>query len=98
MKDAVERLDGLMRRLIEADQTGAGIEPLKVADELGAIRELLFRAPTVRPVEGGRRHFRCDTCGTIAHGTEAPRACPDCGGSAFYDADLKQGHVESGAG
>jgi hypothetical protein len=98
VKDAVERLDTLMRKLIEADQTGAGIEPLKVADELDTIRALLFRSPTVRPAPGGQRHFRCETCGTISHGPDEPAACEDCGGTAFFDADLKQPNVESGAG
>lgn len=98
MKDAVEKLDALMRRLVEADQTGAGMEPLKVADELGQIRELFFRSPAVRPAPGGQRHFRCETCGTISHGPDAPATCEDCGGTAFFDADLKQANVESGAG
>ena len=98
MDQAVERLDALMRKLIEADQTGAGFEPLKVADELGSIRQLLFRAPTVRRVEGGQRHFRCNSCGTIVHGMQAPAVCPDCAGTTFYEADLEQPNVESGAG
>ena len=98
MKDAVGRLDTLMRKLIEADQTGAGMEPLKVANELGSIRELLFKSPVVRPAPGGQRHFRCETCGTIAHGPAAPAKCEDCGSTAFFDADLGQANVESGAG
>lgn len=98
MKDAVERLDTLMRKLVEADQTGAGMEPLKVANELGAIRDLLFRSPVVRPAPGGQRHFRCETCGTITHGPAAPETCEDCGGTSFFDADLRQANVESGAG
>ena len=98
MDQAVERLDALMRKLIEADQTGVGFEPLKVADELGAIRQIMFRAPTVRRAEGGQRHFRCDSCGTILHGAQAPETCPDCGGRTFYEADLEQPNVESGAG
>ena len=32
MKEALARLDALMNRLVEADQTGAGIEPLRVAN------------------------------------------------------------------
>jgi len=98
VKDAVGRLDTLMRKLVEADQTGAGMEPLKVANELGVIRDLLFKSPVVRPAPGGQRHFRCETCGTISHGPDAPAACEDCGGTAFYDADLRQPNVESGAG
>jgi hypothetical protein len=31
MKEALERLDALMNRLVEADQTGAGMDPLRVA-------------------------------------------------------------------
>ena len=98
MKDAVGRLDTLMRKLVEADQTGTGMEPLKVPNELGVIRDLLFKSPVVRPAPGGQRHFRCETCGTISHGPDAPAACEDCGGTAFYDADLRQPNVESGAG
>lgn len=98
MKDALGRLDALMRRLVEADQTGTGMDPLKVADELGVIKDLLFRSPAVRPAPGGQRHFRCETCGTISHGPDAPARCEDCGGTSFFDADLKQPNVESGAG
>lgn len=98
MKDAVGRLDTLMRKLVEADQTGTGMDPLKVANELGAIRQMLFESPTVRPAPGGQRHFRCEKCGTISHGPDAPDACEDCGGAEFFDADLKQPNVESGAG
>jgi hypothetical protein len=98
VKDAVQRLDTLMRQLVEADQTGAGMEPLKVAEELGAIRQLLFSSPVVRPVAGGQRHFRCETCGTITHDPVEPARCEDCGGTTFFAADLEQPNVESGGG
>ncbi len=98
MKEALERLDALMRDLIEADQTGAGFEPLHVAGELGKIRQLLFEAPVVLPTEGGRRHFRCADCGTIVHGAEPPATCPNCGKKKFFVADIQQPFVESGAG
>jgi rubrerythrin len=98
MKEALERLDALMNRLVEADQTGAGIEPLRVAAELGAIRQLLAEAPAVIRAAGGQRHFRCEACGTIAHGAEPPERCPTCGASKFFAADIEQPFVESGAG
>jgi rubrerythrin len=98
MKEALERLDALMNRLVEADQTGAGIEPLRVAGELGKIRHLLAEAPTVIRAQGGQRHFRCEACGTVVHGGEPPKACPTCGGVKFFSADIEQPFVESGAG
>ncbi len=98
MKEALERLDELMNRLIEADQTGSGIEPLAVASELGAIRQLLAEAPAVIRAAGGQKHFRCEACGTIAHGARAPDRCPTCGGRKFFAADIDQPFVESGAG
>ena len=100
MKEAVERLDSLMTTLVNADQTGAGIEPMKVAAELGKIRELFYAAPTVvRRAEGGQKHFRCESCGTISHGEDAPAKCPECGSTGkFFVADLSQPNVESGAG
>ena len=36
MKEALGRLDALMNRLVEADQTGSGIDPLHIASELSA--------------------------------------------------------------
>ena len=41
VKEALARLDALMNRLVEADQTGTGIDPLRIASELGRIRQLL---------------------------------------------------------
>jgi len=90
VKEALERLDALMNRLVEADQTGAGIEPLHVASELGQIRQLLAESPAVIPAKGGQKHFRCEACGTVVHGTDAPSRCPTCGGTKSF--------VESGAG
>ncbi len=98
MNEALERLDRLMRELIEADQSGAGIEPLHVAGELGKIRQVLFEAPVVLAAEGGRRHFRCGDCGTIVHGADPPDVCPNCGKTKFFVADIQQPFVESGAG
>ena len=98
MKEALERLDALMNRLVEADQTGAGIEPLHVASELGQIRQLLAESPAVIPAKGGQKHFRCEACGTVVHGTDAPSRCPTCGGAKFFAADIEQPFVESGAG
>ena len=40
MREAMKRLDALTQQLIEADQTGGGLEPLAVARELGKIRQL----------------------------------------------------------
>lgn len=98
MKEALEQLDALMNRLVEADQTGAGIDPLRVASELGQIRQLLAEAPAVIRAKGGQRHFRCEACGTVVHGADAPARCPTCGGTKFFAADIEQPFVESGAG
>src|SRR2546426_11061309 len=98
LKEALERLDALMNRLVEADQTGAGIDPLPVASELGQIRQLLAESPAVIPAKGGQKHFRCEVCGTVVHGTAAPSRCPTCGGTKFFAADIEQPFVESGAG
>lgn len=98
MQDALRRLDELMRRLIETDQTGRPMEPLAVADELGRIRADLMRLPAVVPRPGGEHHFRCDNCGTIAHGPAAPRACPTCGQSQFNPADLETTSSDAGPG
>ncbi len=96
MQDAIARLDELMRRLIETDQTGEPMEPLAVAGELGRIRDDLMRGRAVLPRPGGERHFRCDACGTIVHGSAAPQACPTCGKSRFYEADLETTSVDAG--
>jgi hypothetical protein len=98
VKEALERLDALMNRLVEADQTGSGIEPLRVANELGEIRQLLAEAPAVVRAKGGQKHFRCEACGTISHGERQPDRCPTCGGRKFFAADIEQPFVESGAG
>ena len=98
MKEALERLDALMNSLVEADQTGSGIDPLHVAGELGKIRQLLLEGPAVIPAKGGQKHFRCEACGTITHGAEAPERCQNCGGRKFFAADIEQPFVESGAG
>jgi len=99
MTEALDRLDALMRQLIEVDQTGAEMEPLEVAAELGKIRQLMAESPTVvpRPV-GGQKHWRCETCGTISHDDRAPDTCPQCHQRTFFPADILQPNVESGAG
>jgi hypothetical protein len=98
LKDALTRLDALMNRLVEADQTGSGMDPLRVANELGEIRQLLAEAPAVIRAQGGQKHFRCEACGTIAHGQTQPERCQNCGGRKFFAADIEQPFVESGAG
>ena len=75
MQEAMRRLDALTQKLIEADQSGAGLEPIAVAHELGRIRQLLAQAPAVIPATGGQQHFRCEQCGTITHGAAAPAKC-----------------------
>lgn len=96
MREAIERLDRVMRELIEADQTGAGVEPLALAEELGRVRALMLEAPAVLPRSGGQRHFRCESCGTISHGLQAPARCPTCGGVKFFVADLESPMVDAG--
>jgi rubrerythrin len=88
MQDTLARLDALMNRLIDADQSGDEMQPLEIANELGAIRASLMSAPAVVPRSGGERHFRCDACGTIVHGTTAPRECPRCHKTVFHSADI----------
>ena len=95
---ALQRLDNLMARLIEADQTGSGVEPLALAQELGVIRASLAREPIVRPIAGGRMHFRCEACGTISHGDDRPARCPECGAEALAQVDLNQSDVDAGPG
>lgn len=99
VQEALAKLDALMRRLIEADQTGSEMEPLRVADELGAIRAALMQGRAVVPrAAGGERHFRCETCGTISHGAAAPATCPTCGKTTFFEADLQTSTVDAGPG
>lgn len=98
MKEALARIDALMNSLVEADQTGAGIEPLRVAGELGEIRQLLAESPAIVRAKGGQKHFRCEACGTVVHGSEPPERCQTCGGRKFFAADIEQPFVESGAG
>jgi len=98
MQEPLARLDDLMRRLVESDQTGRPMEPLAVANELGQIRLALTQGRAVLPRAGGERHFRCDACGTIVHGANAPRECPTCGKSKFYEADLDNQEVDAGPG
>jgi rubrerythrin len=98
MTEAVDRLDTLMRQLVETDQVGRQMEPVAIAAELGKIRQLMIAAPTVLPRPGGLKHWRCETCGTISHDERAPAACPQCQGRSFFPADIIQPNVESGAG
>lgn len=97
MKEALDDLDALMNRLIEADQTGAGMDPLDVARDLGRIRHLLAEAPAVLPrSSGGEPHWRCERCGTIAHASRQPDACPKCGHRTLFKADIEQ--LDAGPG
>lgn len=98
MKDPLQRLDDLMRKLIETDQTGRPMETLAIANELGAIRQGLMQRRAVVPRKGGDRHFRCDSCGTIVHGANPPSVCPTCGKSKFYSADLENSDSDAGPG
>lgn len=92
------RIDGMIQRLIEADQRGSGIEPMQLAHELGEIKMLLARRKTIVPRPGGEGHWRCEACGTITHARAKPERCPECDGTTLCPADLEQGNVESGAG
>lgn len=92
------RIDGMIQRLIEADQRGSGIEPMQLAHELGEIKMLLARRKTIVPRPGGEGHWRCEACGTITHARAKPERCPECDGTTLWPADLEQGNVESGAG
>lgn len=96
VKDALQRLDSVMAELIEADQTGAGIDPLGIARELGQVRALMIESPAIVPRKGGESHFRCESCGTIVHGMATPERCPACGGVRFFKADLEQPIVDAG--
>lgn len=98
MKEALESLDALVQRLIEADQTASGIEPLEVARELGRVRQLITESPAVLPrSSGGEPHWRCESCGTITHATTMPAACPGCGHRKLFRADI-QPDASSGPG
>ena len=96
--DLNSRIDAMIQRLIEADQRGSDIEPMKLARELGEIKLLLARRKTVRPRPGGEGHWRCEACGTITHAAAKPGRCPECGATRLWPADLAQPNVESGAG
>ena len=96
--DLNSRIDAMIQRLIEADQRGSDIEPMKLAHELGEIKLLLARRKTIRPRPGGEGHWRCEACGTITHAAAKPGRCPECGATRLWPADLAQPNVESGAG
>jgi rubrerythrin len=96
--ELAKRIDDMIQRLIEADQRGSGIEPMKLAHELGDIKVLLARRKTVRPRPGGEGHWRCEACGTITHASAKPDRCPECDAAQLWPADLAQPNVESGAG
>ncbi len=84
----LQRLDALINRLIEADQTGDAIALFDVARELGEIRAEIMAMPTVHRSEADLRHFRCESCGTISHGDAAPARCARCGASKFINVDI----------
>lgn len=96
--DLNARLDAIIQRLIEADQGGTGIEPMKLAHELGELKMVLARRKTIVPRPGGEGHWRCEACGTITHARAKPDRCPQCAGTTLWPADLAQPNVESGAG
>lgn len=96
VKEALARLDSVMAELIEADQTGEGIDPLRIAQELGQVRALMVESPAVVRRAGGAMHFRCEACGTIVHWTVTPARCTSCGGVKFFRADLEQPIVDAG--
>lgn len=96
--NANRRIDALIQRLVEADQNGSGIEPRRVAHELGEIKQALARRRTIKPRPDGEGHWRCESCGTITHASAKPDACPECGEHQLWPADLAQPNVESGAG
>jgi len=96
--DLNSRIDAMIQQLIEADQRGSDIEPMKLARELGEIKLLLARRKTIRPQPGGEGHWRCEACGTITHAAAKPGRCPECGATRLWPADLAQPNVESGAG
>src|SRR5688500_20258551 len=98
MQQALRRLDALTQKLIEADQTGSGLEPLAVARELGQIRQLLAQAPAVIPATGGQQHCRCEQCRTITHGAAAPTTCATSGSKPIFSAGLEPPTVEPGRG
>jgi rubrerythrin len=98
MQEAMRRLDALTQKLIEADQSGSGLEPIAVARELGRIRQLLAQAPAAISATGGQSRFRCESCGTITQSAAAPATCGTCGGKTFFSADLEQPAVESAGG
>jgi rubrerythrin len=93
MSDAtgVGRLDALINRLIESDQTGTEIDPFDVARELGEIRGELMAMPTVHRGAEDLRHFRCEACGTIMHGDTSPARCARCGKSKLVNVDIEGG-------
>ena len=49
VQTTLERLDALMNRLVEADQTGNQLDPQGIAKEIGEIRASLMRGRTVVP-------------------------------------------------
>jgi rubrerythrin len=85
----LQRLDALMNRLIESDQTAEEIDPFDVARELGEIRQLMMAMPTVHRSAEDLRHFRCEACGTITHGEHQPATCARCGKTKFVNVDIE---------
>ena len=85
----VARLDALINRLIETDQTGGEIDPFDVARELGDIRAELMAMPTVQRSPDDLRHFRCEACGTIMHGDAPPVRCARCGKTKLANVDIE---------
>src|SRR5438105_1614133 len=98
VQEPLARLEDLMRKLIESDQTGRPMATLAIANELGRIRLALMQGRAVVPRERGERHCRCDPCGADVHRERAPAACPTCGESTCYSTDLDNQEIDAGPG
>src|SRR5258708_33716796 len=85
--EASGRLDAIIQGLIEADQRGSGMEPIKLAHELGEPKLLLARRRTIRPRPGGEGHWRCEACGTITPARARPAKGPQGGPTRLWPPD-----------
>ncbi len=90
-QSGLQRLDALINRLIESDQTTDEVSAFDLARELGEIRALLMAMPTVHRTSDDLRHFRCEACGTIMHGDARPARCARCGKTQFVNVDIEAG-------
>lgn len=94
--NGLQRLDALINRLIDSDQTGEDVAPFDLARELGEIRAQLMAMPVVHRSTADQRHYRCEACGTIVHGDGVPGSCPRCGGTALVNVDIRPTGVDAG--